>query len=529
METGLSSHRTDLEARTSERPPIQQAHPYHLTNAPAMRDRSGCRNTRAGKLGLNWSQTVDGGRGGGSRGFILLRCKNIGLRAALAPKRGKSRAERCAWRKDLSPMRISSVQAHLLSYKLPEPLKLSYHAGERTIAKRDAMLIRVETDNGLVGYAPGEPTERAKSCIDSKLAPFLEGRNISDPDVLRIHFLEGPGRDVELARLYCAVEIALYDIAGKAKGVPVSELLGGRVRDRIRLYGSAGMYMSPEKYAAEAHAISELGFLAYKMRAGIGPEQDIETVRMVRDAVGPDFDVMVDAHAWWRMGDRNYVQGAIDKLAEELGNYNVAWLEDPLPPHDHEGYRRLKELALVLVAAGVHEPDEPGYMDLILTEIVDFVQMDVVTQGGYHTARMLLNETSRAGMKFAFHSWGTALEVIAAAHLGVCWPDQACTWLEYPCYSTPSRAGMYPFPLAADILKQPLQLDHGDLIVPSAPGLGVEVDESVIERYPWIAGGSSFLGIQSLHDALSADAGVRPDSTPGKPAGEAASRARRPA
>lgn len=143
-------------------------------------------------------------------------------------------------------MRISSVQAHLLSYALPEPLKLTYHGGERTIAKRDAMLIRVETDDGLVGYAPGEPTERAKICIDSKLGPFLEGRSLSDPDVLRIHFLEGPGRDVELQRLYCAVEIALYDLAGKAKGVPVSELLGGRVRDRIRLYGSAGMYMAPK-------------------------------------------------------------------------------------------------------------------------------------------------------------------------------------------------------------------------------------------------------------------------------------------
>lgn len=426
-------------------------------------------------------------------------------------------------------MRISSVQAHLLSYALPEPLKLTYHGGERTIAKRDAMLIRVETDDGLVGYAPGEPTERAKICIDSKLGPFLEGRSLSDPDVLRIHFLEGPGRDVELQRLYCAVEIALYDLAGKAKGVPVSELLGGRVRDRIRLYGSAGMYMAPEKYAEEAHAISQLGFLAYKMRAGIGPEQDLETVRKMRDAVGPDFDLMVDAHSWWRMGDRNYVQSAIDKLAEELGNHNIAWLEDPLPPDDHEGYRRLKQLEFVPIAAGVHEPDEPGYLDLILTETVDFVQMDVVSQGGYHTARSLLNETSRAGIRFAFHSWGTALDVVAAAQLGICWPAQACEWLEYPCYSTPSRAGMYPFPLAADILKEPLHLDHGDLIVPNKPGLGIDIDETVLERYPWIPGGSSFLGMQSLHDALIADAGMHPDETPSKPVGEAPPRARRPA
>jgi L-alanine-DL-glutamate epimerase-like enolase superfamily enzyme len=426
-------------------------------------------------------------------------------------------------------MRISSVHAYLLSYPLPQPLKLAYHGGERSIVKRDAMLIRVEADNGLVGYAPGEGTERAKQRIDSAIGPFLEGRTLSDPDVLRVHFLEGPGRDLELARLYCGVEIALYDLAGKAKDVPISELLGGRVRDRIHLYGSAGMYMAPEKYAEEARAISTLGFRAYKMRAGIGPEQDLDTVRQMREAVGPDFDLMVDAHTWWRMGDRNYLQGTIDKLAEDLGAYNIAWLEDPLPPDDHEGYRRLKELDIVTVAAGVHEPDEPGYLDLISTESVDCVQMDLVSQGGYHTARRLLTEIFRAGLKFAFHTWGTALDVVAAAQLGVCWPDQHCEWLEYPCYSTPDRAGMYPFPLAAEVLKEPLQLDHGDLVVPNGPGLGVEIDESVIGRYPWIPGEWSFLGMESLRDALAPGAGRSPEQAPSKPVGEAPPRARRPA
>ena len=81
--------------------------------------------------------------------------------------------------------------------------------------------------------------------IGETIAPFLEGRVLADPDALRVLFLQGPGADAALAKIYCAVEIALYDLAGKARGVPVSELLGGRVRDRIRLYGSAGMYMSP--------------------------------------------------------------------------------------------------------------------------------------------------------------------------------------------------------------------------------------------------------------------------------------------
>jgi L-alanine-DL-glutamate epimerase-like enolase superfamily enzyme len=257
------------------------------------------------------------------------------------------------------------------------------------------------------------------------------------------------------------------------------------------------MYMSPSQYAAEARAVSELGFRAYKMRSGIGPEQDLETVRLMRESVGPDFDLMVDAHTWWRMGDRNYSADVVEKLAEELSRYAIAWLEEPLPPADHTAYQRLKELDIVPIASGEHEFDEPGFLDLIRTQAVDYVQMDVVCQGGYAAARRLLVEIDKAGLKFAFHSWGTALEVIAAAHLGVCWEEQVVEWLEYPCYATPTQAGMYPFPLAAEILKEPLQIERGDLRMPSKPGLGIDVDESVLDRYPWIPGPWSYFEIDS--------------------------------
>jgi|SRR5579884_312826 len=385
-------------------------------------------------------------------------------------------------------MTIRSVRAWLLSYPLAEPLRFVFHGGERTITKRDAMLIRVEADNGLVGYGPGPATEAARRDIDRVIAPFLQGHRLADPDALRVKFLEGPGQNWPLMKHYCAVEIALFDLVGKERGMSVSDLLGGRVRDRIRLYGSAGMYMAPEQYAEEAHAISQLGFRAYKMRAGIGPEDDVSTVRLMRKAVGPDFDLMVDAHAWWQMGDRNYVASTIDDIAEQLGDYHVAWLEEPLPSDAHDAYRRLREMEYVPIAAGQHEPTEHDYMDLIFTESVDYVQMDVGCQGGYPTARRLLPEVAHAGLRFAFSCDGTALEVMAAAQLGICWPEMVVEWLEYPCYSTPSRAGMYPFPLAAEILREPLEIDHGDLMVPRGPGLGVEVDEQIINKYPWIPG-----------------------------------------
>ncbi len=394
-------------------------------------------------------------------------------------------------------MKITSVRSCLLSYPFAEPIRLPFFGGERTILKRDAMFIRVEADNGLVGYAPGPGSERAQRHIEETIAPFLEERRLSDPDALRVKFLEGPGADTAIAKTYCCVEIALYDLAGKAAGLPVSELLGGRVRDGIRLYGSAGMYMPPKAYAAEAAAIADLGFRAYKMRLGLGPDKDMEAIRLIREAVGPDFDLMVDAHTWWRMGDSSYSLAIIEQLAMEMSEYNIAWLEEPIPPDDHAGYLRLKEKDILPLASGEHEPDEERYLDLILTQSVDYIQMDVCCQGGYSLGRRLFAEIGRQGLRFAFHSWGTALEVIAAAHLGICWPEFVCEWLEYPCYSSPNRAGMYPFPLAAEILKEPLNIDRGDLIVPRSPGLGVVVDESVADRYPWIPGAWSYFRTDS--------------------------------
>ena len=394
-------------------------------------------------------------------------------------------------------MKITAVDAHLLSYPLPEPLRLTYYGGERTILKRDAMLVRVATSEGIFGYAPGQASVRAKQTIDHLIGPFLTGRTLADPDALRVLFQQGAGADSEVSKIYSSVEIALYDLLGKARNCPISELIGGRVRDRIHLYASAGMYMPPEGYAAEAALARSMGFSAYKMRPGRGPEEDLEAVRQMREAAGPDFDLMIDAHTWWRMGDRSYSQSTVERLAHSMAEHRIAWLEEPMPPDDHEAYVRLKKLDLVPLASGEHEPNELRYLDLIESAAVDYVQMDVVCQGGYATARRLFPDIARAGLRFAFHSWGTLLEVIAAAHLGVCWPESVVRWLEYPCYSTDTRRFMYPFPLATEIVKTPLTIEHGALVVPRGPGLGVEIDESVIWRYPWIEGPWSFFKLES--------------------------------
>lgn len=378
-----------------------------------------------------------------------------------------------------------------MSCPLPEPLRLPFWGGERTILKRDAMLIRIRADNGLVGYAPGPAHERAVREIREVIRPFLLEK---DPlQWAAFNFEHG----LETGKTYRAAEIALMDLAARYEGCPLSELIGGRKRDRIKLYGSAGMYMSPARFAEEAAAIGGMGFTAYKMRPALSPEQDLETVRRMRAAVGSQVGLMIDAHSWWRMGDKSYSAAAVNGLVRDLAQYKPTWLEEPLPPADHAAYRKLRALKLVPIATGEHEQEEAGFQDLMETGAADYLQMDVCCQGGYAMGQRIFAGVERKGLRFAFHSWGTTLEVLAAAHLGICWPADVVEWLEYPCYANDGRPGMYPFSLADEILREPLAIERGDLIVPDGPGLGVDVEERVIEKYPFIPGPWSFFRTDS--------------------------------
>jgi L-alanine-DL-glutamate epimerase-like enolase superfamily enzyme len=388
-------------------------------------------------------------------------------------------------------VKITRVDSFLMSCPLPQPMRLPFRNGERTILKRDAMYIRVETDTGLRGFAPGPADARAHEVIRTEIDAFLRGR---DPRGWRGFGFSG---DLARRKVYAAVEIALMDAVARYEGCALSEIAGGRVRGDIKLYGSAGMYMPPSGYAEEAAAVQAMGFPAYKMRPARGPEEDVEAAGLMREATGPGFGLMVDAHAWWRMGDRSYTADEVAEVARQMSAYAPVWLEEPLPPEDHEAYARLRSLRLVRIATGEHEPDEAGFADLARRGAADFVQMDVCCQGGFAMGARVAAAVQEAGLRFAFHSWGTTLEVLAAAHFGIGWPESVVEWLEYPCYANSGRPGMYPFPLADEILREPLEIANGRLIVPAGPGLGIEIDERVADKYPFLPGPWSLFRIDS--------------------------------
>jgi L-alanine-DL-glutamate epimerase-like enolase superfamily enzyme len=393
-------------------------------------------------------------------------------------------------------VKIENVEAFLMSFPMPEEVRLPFWGGLRTIVKRDAMLIRIATDTELVGYAPGPAHERALREINGGIRQFLMGR---DPlDWKDFHFEAVP----ELKKTYHACEVALIDLASKYEGVPMSEMMGGRRRDRIKLYGSAGMYMPPEKYAEEAAAIREMGFEGYKMRPALGPEKDLRTIELIRNACGVDMAIMIDAHTWWRMGHNSYSPETIAGLARSMSACQPYWLEEPLPPEDHQAYKELRDRRYIKIATGEHEQDLAGFEDLASMKAVDFLQMDVCCQGGFEMGLNVFDLAAENHLKFAFHSWGTMLEVLAAAHLGICRDEEVVEWLEYPCYAYPDQRGMYPFPLSHDILVGELEISDGYLRVPDTPGLGMEINEQVINKYPFIPGPWSFFHQESPRETI---------------------------
>ena len=161
----------------------------------------------------------------------------------------------------------------------------------------------------------------------------------------------------------------------------------------------------------------------------------------------------------------------IHDLAEAFQQYRPYWLEEPLPPEDHMAYKKLKDKNVVTVATGEHEQEYEGFEDLARLNATDFLQMDVCCQGGFDMGLKVFDLAADHNLKFAFHSWGTTLEVLAAAQLGVCRDESVVEWLEYPCYSSPGRAGMYPFSLADEILSEDLEIENGYLKMPSVLGL----------------------------------------------------------
>jgi L-alanine-DL-glutamate epimerase-like enolase superfamily enzyme len=369
-------------------------------------------------------------------------------------------------------MKISAVETFYL--RLPE-------VEERCDGTQDTLVVRVTTDSGLsgVGEVDSAPLV-AQAVIDAPVSHTIQrglrevliGENPLEIERLWDRMYEATlyfGRRGPVIHAMSGVDIALWDLAGKAMGRPVHELMGGARRKLVRAYASSLFGETPQATAGKAREFREQGFTAVKFGwAPLGLVDEATDVALVREArrgAGQDMDVMIDAGCVWDA--KTAIQRA--RRFQESGIY---WLEEPLHPDNLEGYARLCDAVDLRIAAGEEESSRHSYVDLMDRGRIDVVQVDVTRCGGLTEARRIADLARDRHLPVVNHSFKTGINLAASLQFVATAPTGFI--LEYPITPSPLRDGL---------TREKFPVIDGMVSVPDAPGLGVTLDEDVLNRY----------------------------------------------
>jgi len=384
-------------------------------------------------------------------------------------------------------MKITAVRSHVLGYDLPEELGYS----QQFYARRTAHLVEVETDEGVTGwgecFGPGNVALANKGIVERVIAPMVLGADPLDRDVLWhcvYNLTRDHGQKGMPLQALSGVDIALWDIAGKVMNQPLHRLIGGAHRRSVPVYGY-GMMLRREsvddlaaRFTDEAARIRAKGFVATKMKLGLGPRDDVRLAEAVRRGVGDDFPFMADANHAYTTADAFYVGRA-------LGDLDAAWFEEPVAPEDRDGYRELRAGLTVNIAGGEAEFGRWGWRSLLEARAVDIAQPEVCALGGISEYLRVLALCHAHFTPVVNHVWGSGIAIATNLQLLAAMP--------------PLPGGLYPAePMLEfdttdnrfrdDLLTEPLRVWEqvaagGRVEVPMGPGLGVEPDRAFIARY----------------------------------------------
>lgn len=376
-------------------------------------------------------------------------------------------------------MKIEKVTAHVISAAVERPFTSSRGW---LYKRRGTCLVEIETSDGIVGW--GEcygPSAVAKAFIDTQLGPRILGRDPFDVEVLweeLYNRIKDYGQSGMAISAISGIDIALWDILGKACGKPVHKLLGGAHRSEVEAYAT-GLYFTDmdrvvEEAVEEARGYVSDGFRAIKMKIGLGSiDKDFERVAAVREAIGPDIRLMVDAN-------HCYPVPVAIRLGRRLEELDIEWFEEPISPEDIDGYVAVTRALDMAVAGGENEFTRWGFREAITRKAMDIVQPDVCAAGGLTESKKIATLASTHGVECVPHAWGSVVGLAATLHFLASLPDQP-----------PSLHPMAPMlefeqcenPFRDQLAETPITQTRGVVKIPDGPGLGVSIDRSVIEKY----------------------------------------------
>ncbi len=375
-------------------------------------------------------------------------------------------------------MRITEIKAVAVSFRVPEGQNVRLGIGRAV--KRDAVLVKISTDEGITGWGEAHhgrcPGAIAK-LIDTTMQELVLGADPLDVNTVwsKVYKMQlaSHGMGAAAAMALSGIDIALWDIRGKAAGWPLYRLLGGGNRPTPAYAGGISLgWQAPENLAEEAQAYVAKGYRALKLRVGESPGIDVARVRAVRDAVGDDVDILVDANTGYSLDDVRRVMPAY----EELG---IGWLEEPFPPHDYRDYQIAAGLGRVPLAAGENHFTRFEFTRMIDDRAVRFAQPDLSKAGGVTECARIATLCSAWKMSFNPHTSATGINMVASIHM--------LSAVDRPGYFEGDLAKHNPF--RDEVCGLPYEIDSDGCVSPKdGPGLGVEVDEKFIAAHPLIEG-----------------------------------------
>lgn len=374
-------------------------------------------------------------------------------------------------------MKITKVRTHVLEAPLSEPFAYS----RAWYGTRMAMIVEIETDTGLTGWGECYGPAWMTDAVVRNIAPWLVGADPLQTEVIWQDIyarLRDHGQKGLVIQGLSGIDIALWDIKGKHFDAPVHQLMGGPLRTEVQAYAT-GLYRrrsgDPMTYLPEEAAgyVAE-GFKAVKLKVGFGIAEDVAVTGAVREAIGPDVALMVDAnHA--------YDAVAAIKLGRLIEPFDIGWFEEPVPPEDLAGHKAVKAALTIPVASGECEFTRFGFREVFTQRAVDIIQPDTCSAGGLSECKKIADMAAAFGVRYNPHCWGTGIGLAAALQLmGV-----------LPTHTPTSLAPAQPIfefdrtehPIRQAILKQPIEHSGGVVHIPQGPGLGIEIDRGALSRF----------------------------------------------
>lgn len=372
--------------------------------------------------------------------------------------------------------RIESIESYVISHHLETP----FYFSQWQYNTRQICIVKITLEDGIYGWGEGYgPAKVIKAGIDF-FKPILIGEVALEHETL---WQEMYRRSVDYARsgtlqaAISAIDVALWDIKGKLLELPVSVLLGGLKNPEIQPYAT-GLYFThvqdmEKQLVDEAKLYKAQGFKAIKMKVGLGIDSDLKHIAAIRQAIGPDMKLMIDAnHAY------SYREAI--ELARKIELYDIGWFEEPLSPEDYEGYHRLRNNTTIPIAGGECEYLKFGFKRLLENECVDLIQPDICAAGGLTEVKRIATLAQAFNKDLVPHCWGTWIAISAAAHLvGNLDQNPGRLYNDLPMLELDRTEN----PLRDKVTTNQIRISKGVLQVPQSPGLGVEVNTGALKKY----------------------------------------------